>query len=180
MRVRKWQTVSLTLVVAAGSAALYVGLEHDHTKRAGRSPARVASPEPNQHEMKVLAEALRKKPDHTPLLLRMAQLSSQSHHPEEAVKYLRQIVQKEPDNPDARLELGKALFEAGDLEGAVSETKLLLEKRPAYPDALYNLGAIYANLGNGKLARDFWQQLITGSPGSESARRAQQMLAQLR
>jgi Flp pilus assembly protein TadD len=180
MLTRKWRTVSLALAVAAGSAALYVGFGSNSPKRASQPHTSVAPPQPDQHEMKVLSEALKKKPDHAPLLFRMAQLSSQSHHPAEAVQYLRQILQKEPDNPDARLELGKALFEAGDLEGAVSETKLLLVKRPAHPDALYNLGAIYANVGNGKLARDFWQKLIDGQPGSESARRAQQMLAQLR
>jgi tetratricopeptide (TPR) repeat protein len=78
-------------------------------------------------------------------------------------------VQREPANTDARLELGKALFEAGDVQEAIQQTKAILDGQPDYADALYNLGAIYGNLGQADLARQYWNRLIANRPQTESA-----------
>ena len=137
-----------------------------------------AAPDNKQHEAIFLAAAL-KKPDHTPVLMRMAQLSAESGKNTEAARNLREVVQREPANIDARLELGKALFETGDVQGAIEQTKAILERQPDHADALYNLGAIYGNVGNAELARDYWSRLIAAKPQTDSAQRAKRMMAQL-
>jgi tetratricopeptide (TPR) repeat protein len=138
-----------------------------------------AAPDDKQHEAIFLAEALKKKPDHTPVLMRMAQLSAESGKNTEAARNLREVVQREPANMDARLELGKALFETGDVQGALEQTKAILDRQPDHADALYNLGAIYGNVGNAELARDYWSRLIAAKPQTDSAQRAKRMVAQL-
>jgi TolA-binding protein len=152
----------------------------------GRVPKRLivaapgeAAPDNKQHEAIFLAEALKKKPDHTPVLMRMAQLSAESGKPTEAARNLREVIQREPANADARLELGKTLFETGDIQGAIEQTKAILDRQPDHADALYNLGAIYGNLGKSDLARQYWGQLIAKNPQTESAQRAKRMLGQL-
>jgi tetratricopeptide (TPR) repeat protein len=132
-----------------------------------------------QHEAVFLSEALKKKPDHAPVLMRLAQMSAQSGKHEDAIRYLKEILDREPANVDARLELGKSLFESGDVQGAVEQTKNILEKQPAHADALYNLGAIYANLGNTTLALEYWNRLLASNPKSESGQRARTLVAQL-
>jgi tetratricopeptide (TPR) repeat protein len=132
------------------------------------------------HEARMLAQALEKKPDHSPVLMRLAKLATEAGKPAEARKHLEQAIQADPENADARLELGKILFEAGDVSGAVEQTGRILKTHPNHPDALYNLGAIYGNLGNTKLALENWEKLISTSPDSESGTRARQMIAQLK
>ncbi len=132
-----------------------------------------------RHEEALLSEALKKKPDHSPVLMRLAQMSSAAGKHGDAVRYLREILRGEPANIDARLELGKALFESGDVQGAIAETKAILDSKPEYADALYNLGAIYANLGNSSSALEYWNRLIADQPQSESAQRARSLISQL-
>jgi tetratricopeptide (TPR) repeat protein len=138
-----------------------------------------AAPPNKEHEAIFLAEALKKKPNHTPVLLRMAQLSAESGKPTEATRNLREVLQREPANDDARLELGKTLFEAGDIQGAIEQTKAILDHKPDHADALYNMGAIYGNLGKSDLARQYWNRLIAKAPQTESAQRAKRMIGQL-
>jgi Flp pilus assembly protein TadD len=148
-------------------------------RRATVAPSSQAASDNKQHEAIFLAEALKKKPNHTPVLMRMAQLSEESGKPTEAARNLREVVQREPANIDARLELGKTLFEAGDIEGAIEQTRAILDRQPDHADALYNLGAIYGNVGNAELAREYWGRLIAAKPQTESAQRAKRMMAQL-
>lgn len=148
-------------------------------RRATVAAPSQATSDNKQHEAIFLAEALKKKPDHTPVLLRMAQLSEESGKHTEAARNLREVLQREPANAEARLELGKTLFEAGDVQGAIVETKAILDRQPDHADALYNLGAIYGNLGKADLARQYWNRLIAKDPQTESAKRAKGMLGQL-
>jgi protein O-GlcNAc transferase len=131
------------------------------------------------HEEALLTQALARKPDHTPVLLSLAKLAAESGKPKDAERHLREILRHEPGNLEARLELGKALFELGDVNGAIQETGAILKSQPSHPDALYNLGAIYGNIGNNGLARDYWTRLINADPNSESGKRAQKMIAQV-
>ncbi len=149
------------------------------TGRATVAAPSQAAADNKQHEAIFLAEALKKKPNHTPVLMRMAQLSEESGKHTEAARNLREVVQREPANIDARLELGKTLFEAGDVQGAIEQTKAILDRQPDHADALYNLGAIYGNVGNAELAREYWGRLIAVKPQTASAQRAKGMMAQL-
>ncbi len=134
---------------------------------------------PDQHEGLILTEALKKKPNHTPVLLRLAQIAEQSGKHAEAAARLREILAYEPANTDAHLELGRVLFQMGEVDGAIEQTKWILGRHPDHADALYNLGAIYANLGNQEFARQYWERLLNTNPQSESAQRARTMLTQL-
>jgi len=131
------------------------------------------------HEFRTLQEALRKKPDHTPILIRLGVLASAKGQNKEAIGYLKEALEQDPGNAEARLELGRTLFNSGDLEGAIRQTQKILEKQPRNPDALYNLGAIYGNLGNRERAEKYWRTLVSISPESESGKRAKASLAQL-
>lgn len=148
--------------------------------------ARMANPDTpmgvfdtGEHEIKMLTAALKKKPEHTPLLIRLAQLSEEAGRKPEAAVYLRQVLRIEPDNSDALLELGKLQFDAGDVNGALENTKRILVKHPQHSDALYNIGALYGNLGDTTRAHEYWTRLIAAEPHSTSAVRARQMIHQL-
>ena len=175
----------IALALLVGCAVLYLGLRavRPGTPRsqgaATPAPASAAAPPDNRHESKMLEEALRKKPQHTPVLFRMAQLAETSGDNSKAAEHLREILRQEPDNEDALLELGKVLYQLGDVAGAMQQTNALLKLKPDHPDALYNLGAIYGNLGDVGLARQQWDRLVAVSPQSESAKRARSMLDQL-
>jgi tetratricopeptide (TPR) repeat protein len=177
------KTLGFLCVIAAGLLVYHLGsrLGSDRpteVQRKTASPTRAAK-EDSRHEALILGEALKKKPYHTPVLLRMAQLAEESGKHQEAARHLQEILRHEPDNTDARLELGRALFQSGDVQEAIAQTRRILDRQPNHADALYNLGAIYANLGNATLARSYWNRLLTASPQSESARRAQTSIVQL-
>ncbi len=137
------------------------------------------SREKNPHEQEMLRTALKKRPGHLPVLLRLAKIESESGHAQEAAADLRRILDMEPENPEANLELGKVLFQLGDIHGAIRHTEGILKTQPAYEDALYNLGAIYANIGDGNRARDYWTRLTAQHSNSESAQKARQMMSLL-
>jgi tetratricopeptide (TPR) repeat protein len=132
-----------------------------------------------QQEQDVLRMALKKSPDHAPVLLKLAQMESEDGRLKEAKDHLRRILKTDPANPEANLELGKVLFRLGDMHGAIDQTQAILNMHPNYEDALYNLGAIYANIGNRQLAMEYWNRLATLHSNSESAQRAQRMMVRL-
>jgi len=177
----------LVWALGAGAAIVCLGLgilikNRTGTRRPPTAEAPTAATESkkeDKHEALMLAEVLKKKPDHTPVLMRLAQLAEGSGDRAEASKLLRTVVQNEPDNSEARLELGRVCFESGDVEGAIEHTRKILERRPRHADALYNLGAIYANIGNAKLAREYWNRAILADPNSESSGKARTMLTKL-
>ena len=152
------------------------------TSRAPLS-AQAAPASGNSHagkmELESLQQHLSKKPNHTPVLLRMAQLAREMGKPSEAAQHLRQALQQEPGNREARLELGRALYETGDIAGAIKETQELLNKDPRDVDALYNLGAIYGNMKQDDSARKYWLKAVAIAPGSPSGQLARQGLTQL-
>ncbi len=107
-----------------------------------------------------LDEGLKKKPDHPPILLRLAELARDAKQREQAA---------DSTNRDARLEFSRfnvahALVRAAspllatpifstpvtgtDVEGALAD-------HPNQIDALYNIRAIHANLGKIDLARQY-------------------------
>lgn len=133
-----------------------------------------------EHEVKMLNSALKKNPNHVPILLKLARMASDSGHSTEAIERLQEAVRAEPNNVAARLDLGKLLFEKGDVWAAIEQNQAILKTSPEDPDALYNLGAIYGNLGNAGLAERYWTRLLTTGPESESGRRARAMMDLLR
>jgi len=82
----------------------------------------------------------------------------------------------DPDNAETRLELGRELFETGNVDRAIQETKKILEKKPLYVDALYNLGAMYGNLGQDDLARQYFAKAVAADPISPSGQKAKKGL----
>ncbi len=186
-RVLKGLVVFATLIAAAAVlrvnwvASRGKGLASETAAPSPVAPANVMSAPhaKDEHEEKALEMALTKKPGHTPVLLKLAKLESESGRYKEAEKHLREVLSREEGNVEARLELGKVLYQEGDIEGAIRETSEILKSHPSHADALYNLGAIYGNLGNSVRAREYWDRLIATDPQSESGKRAQQMIALL-
>ena len=131
------------------------------------------------HELKTLEAQLQQKPDHTPILLRQAQIYREMGKPTESAKLLKQIVSNEPNNSQAQLELGRVLYDSGDIQGAIAATNTVLKNDPKNTDALYNLGAIYGNLNNEKLAQEYWNRTITADPYSASSDLARQALTRI-
>lgn len=132
------------------------------------------------HEEQMLVDALRKKPDHIPVLLRMAGIAAAQRQFDKAIGHLNQALEHEPHSTEVRLELGRVLFESGRTAEAIAQTQAILKTDPENAEALYNLGAIYGNLGNREMAEQFWGKLIASKPDSESGRRAKTLLAELR
>jgi tetratricopeptide (TPR) repeat protein len=178
----------IAVVAVAGAIAAPLILLEKH-RRAGSAPSSAARPSgpissgnptaDRVHELKALEEELVKKPEHSPILFRMAQLAGELGKSADAIGYLRRLLKTEPGNTEARLELGRLLYANNDLEGAVAETKKILDSDPKQVDALYNLGAIYANLNNVETARSYWNRAVASDPVSDSGRRAKESLPKL-
>ncbi len=177
----------MAAVALAGAIAVPLWLleqRHESTPASVSSSSSAPASSSNStadrvHELKALQEELAKKPEHPPILLRMAQLSSELGKPADAISYLERLVKADPKNVDGRLELGRLLYESNDVQGSMRETAKILEINPKQVDALYNLGAIYANLNNAATARTYWTRAVASDPGSDSGKRAREGLEKL-
>ena len=116
------------------------------------------------HELKSLEQELEKKPEHPPILFRMAQLSTEMGKTADAISYLQRLLKVDSGNIEARLELGRLLYENNDVQGSMQQTSKILEINSKQVDALYNLGAIYANLNQLEQARSFWNRAVASAP----------------
>ncbi len=173
------------VVIASAIVVPLLMLENHHASApaavssSSSAPASSNSTAGRVHELKALEEELAKKPEHPPILLRMAQLSSDLGKPADAISYLKRLVKADPKNIDGRLELGRLLYENSDVQGSMRETAKILELNPNQVDALYNMGAIYANLNNPAAARTYWSRAVASDAGSDSGKRAREGLEKL-
>lgn len=162
-------------IAAAGALVLAgIGWLALHRKAAPTSPApsQAAAPPNAAHERSALEEQLKKKPDHAPVLMRLAELDMEQNRPAEARQRLERLLAVEPGNVDALLELGRACYAAGDSACALARTTEILKREPNHPDALYNLGAIHANQGRFAEARRYWSQAVQAAPGTDGGRKS--------
>ena len=185
MKFGNWKlwTAAIPLAVGLGVFFLLGGLDSFHSK-SSHAPVKAVdtnrpAPQDPTHEKAALEEELKKKPDHAPILLRLAELARDAGQPRQAAEYLKKAVAADSKSLDARLELSRTLYEINDVEGALAETKRLLADRPNQIDALYNIGAIYANLGKADLARQYWTQAVAVDPNSDSGRKSADALAKI-
>jgi tetratricopeptide (TPR) repeat protein len=185
MKLGNWKlwTAAIPLAVGVGVFLMLGGLNSFRSKPSA-APAKAvgsnaAAPQDPTHEKAALEEELKKKPDHAPILLRLAELERDVGHVKEAAGYLKKAVQADSKNLEARLELSRTLYELNDVDGALAETKRLLADHPNQIDGLYNIGAIYANLGQVELARQYWTQAVAIDPKSDSGRKAQDGLTKI-
>jgi cytochrome c-type biogenesis protein CcmH/NrfG len=183
------RTFRIVLAAAAAVAVFLALTSAIHLKDApnpavSKAPA-ADSPRPpsagvdSRHEVMALESQLQKKPNHVPILTRLAQIARENGKPAEAIPYLRRIIQLEPKNTEARLELGRNLYDTGDVTGAMDQTNQLLSEDQKNVDALYNMGAIYANSSKPEIARDYWKRAVASDPASDSGKRAAQSLQRL-
>jgi len=185
MKFGSWKLWSAAIPLAIGLTVFFVlgGLDSFRSKSSTASTKAVDSnapaPQDPTHEKAALEEELKKKPDHAPILLRLAELARDAGQPKQAAEYLKQAAAADPKSLDARLELSRTLYEAGDIAGALAETKRLLADRPNQVDALYNIGAIYANQGKIDLARQYWTQAVAVDPNSDSGRKSAEALTKI-
>jgi tetratricopeptide (TPR) repeat protein len=174
---RKYLLLGLFLaLVGGGTVFLWRVASRAET---GAAPRQTVIQDNPDHELKELSVELEKKPGHTPILMRIAQIEHDQGKLEDAASHLRQVLKSEPANADAHLELGRVLYEKGDRAGGTAETERALAINPKHVDALYNLGAIYANAGNVERARSYWRSAMNADPKSESGQQARQSLAKL-
>lgn len=174
-----------TVLAAAIAVPLYFLVERGNSPSppgASTSSPPASSSNPNAdraHEFKALEQELAKKPEHPPILLRMAQISSELGKPADAIAYLQRLVKADPGNVDGSLELARLLYESHDVQGALSQTKKILEANPKQVDALYNAGAIYANLNDFAQARIYWNSAVASDGASDSGKRARESLGKI-
>ena len=168
--------------VAGLIAASLMFLDRQHDKQPAPATATTPGSSSNVdpvHELIALQEDLKKKPEHPPILFRMAQLATQMGKPADAISYLQRLLKVDAGNTEARLELGRLLYQNNDVQGALRETSKILEANPKQVDALYNLGAIYANLNQPAVARSLWNRAVASAPSSGSGKLAAEGLQKL-
>lgn len=168
------------VIAAAVAIPLYFMVQHRDAPAKPASTSTSGNPTADRvHELKALEQELARKPEHPPILLRMAQISSELGKPADAIGYLQRLVKADPGNVDGRLELGRLLYETNDVQGSLRETLKILDTNPKQVDALYNAGAIYANLNNFTQARTYWNRAVASDPASDSGKRARGGLEKL-
>ena len=185
MKLGNWKLWTAVIPLAAGAGVYFLlgnlDSAHSNSSSAAVKAVNTNAPAPQDptHEKAALEEELKKKPDHAPILLRLAELARDAGQPKQAAEYLKRAVATDAKNVDARLELSRTLYEINDVDGALAETKRLLVDHPNQIDALYNIGAIYANLGKTDLARKYWTQAVATDPNSESGRKSADALSKI-
>src|SRR5579864_5358573 len=107
----------------------------EQRRESAPTPAVTSAPSGNPtadraHELKALEQDLAKKPEHPPILFRMAQLATEMGKTTEAVGYLQRLLKADGGNTEARLELGRLLYETNDVPGSLRETSKILETNP--------------------------------------------------
>ena len=171
-----WMVSSVVLIGALSLFLFKVVSRSEAPAASSKAPAVADNPE---HELKELSVELEKKPGHSPILMRMAQLERDKGQLDDAAGHLREVVKDEPSNQAAHLELGRILYEKKDIGGAITETQKVLELNPKQVDALYNMGAIYANMGNARQARSYWSKAVEVNPAADSSKKAREALTKL-
>ncbi len=131
------------------------------------------------HEKVFLEEQLRKKPRHSPVLLRLAQIERESGNLADARRHLEQAVAGDRKLVDARLELSLVYYQMNNVKAALEQNRTILRENPKQTDALYNLGAISANQGEIDAARSYWREAIASGPETPSGKKATDSLKQL-
>lgn len=124
------------------------------------------------HEKAFLAEQLRRRPKHTPILLRLAQMERADGDLAGARRHLEEAIAADGSQLDVRLELSLVCTEMGDVAEAEQQNQAVLRITPGQPDALYNLGAIAANRGDEQLARQYWMSAVAGGRSGDGAAKA--------
>jgi len=177
---KKWVLFGVCLLLTGlGSLFLLKVASRSETPAPKAAPRATPAMPNTDHELKELAVQLQRKPGHTPVLMRMAQIEREKGKLDDAIGHLQEVVKNEPANAGAHLELGRILYEKGDLGGGIAETEKVLQIDPKQVDALYNLGAIYANLGNPQRARSYWVRAVEADANAESSKRARDGLAKI-
>src|SRR6516164_6725963 len=93
---RKRLLLGLFLVLI-GAGAVFLWQVASGTQERAVQPKAVVKDNP-QHELKELGVQLQKKPGHTPILMRIAQLEHDQGKLEDATGHLREVVNNEPNN----------------------------------------------------------------------------------
>jgi tetratricopeptide (TPR) repeat protein len=127
-------------------------------------------------------EQLRKTVDsdstNTGAILRLANLLHDGKFMDQAIIYYRKYLALNEKDPDARTDLGICYFEHGDKDKAIAEIQKALTYAPKHQLALFNLGIVNLSRGNLEEASDWFRKCIDVAPGTETARRAQELISQ--
>lgn len=181
MRKNKWLRVLITAAVATAvlGAGLWLSPQKQKTSLPAKPAPTGASATDPAHEKLFLEEELRRKPAHSPVLLRLAQIERGAGNLADARKHLEQAVAGDQKMADARLELSSVYYQLGDIPAAMEQNRAILRDDPRQSDALYNLGAIAANQGRIAEARKYWSEAIASGPETPGAKKAAESQARL-
>jgi len=97
----------------------------------------------------------------------------------EAVDEYKKALEFNPKEPQLHNDLGTVYFQSGRLTEAISEYEEAIRLNPEYAYAYANLASVYTKQGKTKMALEMWKKVSTyATPGSDLARRAEEMLSQ--
>jgi tetratricopeptide (TPR) repeat protein len=127
-------------------------------------------------------EQLRKIVDsdstNTEAILRLANLLHDGKFMDQAIIYYKKYLAQNEKDPDARVDLGICYFERGDKDKAIAEMKKALTYAPKHQLAYFNLGIVSLGSGNLEEATSWFNKCIEAAPGTETARRARELITQ--
>jgi tetratricopeptide (TPR) repeat protein len=111
-------------------------------------------------------------------ILRLANLLHDGKFMDQAIIYYKKYLALNEKDPDARVDLGICYFERGDKDKAIAEMKKALTYAPKHQLAYFNLGIVNLSSGNMEEATSWFKKCIEVAPGTETARRAQELISQ--
>jgi len=97
---------------------------------------------------------------------------------DQAIIYYKKYLVLNEKDPDARVDLGICYFEQGDKDRAIAEMKRAITYAPKHQLAYFNLGIVTLSSGNLEEAASWFKKCIEVAPGTETARRAQELISQ--
>jgi tetratricopeptide (TPR) repeat protein len=111
-------------------------------------------------------------------ILRLANLLHDGKFMDQAIIYYKKYLVLNEKDPDARVDLGICYFEQGDKDRAIAEMKRAITYAPKHQLAYFNLGIVTLSSGNMEEAASWFKKCIEVAPGTETARRAQELISQ--
>jgi tetratricopeptide (TPR) repeat protein len=111
-------------------------------------------------------------------ILRLANLLHDGKFMDQAIIYYKKYLALNEKDPDARVDLGICYYERGDKDDAIAEMKKAITYAPKHQLAYFNLGIVNLSSGNLEEATNWFKKCIEIAPGTETARRAQELISQ--
>jgi predicted Zn-dependent protease len=143
------------------------------TANSGRMPSMQEMQQMADKKAAPLLDQLKKDPNNSALLGKVAALYLSAHQFKQAANYYGKVLDTDPKNVPVRTMLAVTLYSDGDVDGALNQLNTCLTYNPKDADSLFDLGMIrMQGKKDARGALAAWKQLLKTNPQLSADRKA--------